>query len=135
MQLTTYIDAAFWTVRLCYNVRMRLTPLSILLTALFMAAPLFTFAFPFGGQITGGGCPFCAAVCPCYNAAIYAHLSPPRGGEFIWSPSTRTYQFGPPRRAGQWLLGLASAPYYCVVSISPVLVCPGSHIDMMGSSR
>jgi hypothetical protein len=89
-------------------------------------APSFALAFPFGGQI--------GIVKPCYNNAIYVALGPPRGGPYIWTPSTRTYLFGPPSHVGQWLLGLASAPYYCVVSIFPVIVWPGTHIDMMGSS-
>lgn len=97
----------------------------IALVALSM--PLFAHAFPFGGSI--------GIIRPCYNNAIYVNLGPPRGGPFVWTPSTRTYQFGPPRRSGQWLLGLASAPYYCVVSIFPVDVWPGVHIDMMGSSQ
>jgi len=95
-------------------------------TALFVFSPFVALAFPFGGQI--------GIVKPCYNNAIYAALGPPRGGPFVWSPSTRTYQFGPPRFVGQWLLGLASAPYYCIVSSFPVIVGPGPHIDMMGSS-
>jgi hypothetical protein len=73
-------------------------------------------------------------VVPCYNQAIFARLGPPRGGDYIWTPATKTYQFGPPSFAGQWLLGLASAPYYCIVSIEPVIVWPGIAIDMMGSS-
>ena len=94
--------------------------LSILLT------PFVALAFPFGGQAS--------TVVPCYNQAIFARLGPPRGGDYIWTPATKTYQFGPPSFAGQWLLGLASAPYYCVVSIEPVIVWPGIAIDMMGSS-
>lgn len=88
--------------------------------------PSFVSAFPFGGQAS--------IVVPCYNQAIYANLGPPRGGPYIWTPATRTYQFGPPSFAGQWLLGLASAPYFCVVSIEPVIVWAGTAIDMMGSS-
>lgn len=88
--------------------------------------PSFAFAFPFGGQAS--------TVVPCYNEAIYANLGAPRGGPYIWTPSTKTYQFGPPSFSGQWLLGLASAPYYCIVSIEPVIVWPGTAIDMMGSS-
>lgn len=88
--------------------------------------PIFAYAIPFGGSI--------GVLLPCYNTAIFTLLGPPRGGQYIWSPATRTYQFGPPRAVGQWLLGLASAPYYCVYSIFPVLVAPGLHIDMMGSS-
>lgn len=97
----------------------------VLLAALML--PSLALAFPFGGSIS--------IILPCYNNAIYAALGPPRGGPFIWTPATKTYQFGPPRRTGQWLLGLASAPYYCVFSILPVRVAPGTHIDMMGSSR
>lgn len=93
----------------------------------FLLFPTFSFAFPIGGAI--------GVIRPCYNNAIYVALGPPRGGAFIWTPSTKTYQFGPPRRSGQWVLGLASAPYYCVVSIFPVEVWAGIHIDMMGSSR
>ena len=70
----------------------------------------------------------------CYNNAIYAGLGPPRGGPFIWTPSTKTYQFGPPRQTGQWLLGLASPPYYCLVSPDPIIVWSGIMITMMGSS-
>lgn len=89
--------------------------------------PLTAFAFPFGGQAS--------QVVPCYNDAIFVNLGAPRGGPFIWTPATRTYQFGPPTHSGQWLLGLAGAPYYCVVSIEPVIVWPGTNITMMGSSR
>ncbi len=88
--------------------------------------PIFAYAIPFGGSIN--------ILLPCYNAAIFSSVGAPRGGQYIWSPATRTYRFGPPRAVGQWLLGLASAPYYCVFSIFPLLVVPGLHIDMMGSS-
>lgn len=92
-----------------------------------VALPLFTYAFPFGGSI--------GQIVFCYNDAIWSNVGPPRGGQFIWTPSTKTYQFGPPRHSGQWLLGLAAAPYYCVVSIDPVIVWPGILISMMGSSQ
>jgi hypothetical protein len=106
--------------------------------ALLFVVPTYAFAFPFGGQIGAGG-----AVCSgnpsplifCYNSAIYARLGPPIGGQYIWTPSTKTYLFGPPNHVGQWLLGLAQVPYYCVASISPVIVCPGTAIMMMGSSQ
>lgn len=88
--------------------------------------PVLAYAIPFGGSIN--------VYLQCYNAAIFSSVGPPRGGQYIWSPATRTYRFGPPRGVGQWLLGLASAPYYCVYSIFPLLVAPGLHIDMMGSS-
>lgn len=88
--------------------------------------PASALAFPFGGQIQ--------RIVPCYNQAIYAYLSAPIGGPYIWTPSTKTYQFGPPSFVGQWLLGLASAPYYCLVSIQPIVVWSGTAISMMGSS-
>lgn len=92
-----------------------------------LVLPLFVYAFPFGGQIS--------LIRPCYNTAIFARVGPPRGGDFIWTPSTRTYSFGAPRRAGQWLLGLTGIPVHCVVSIQPIDVWPGIYIMMMGSSR
>ena len=106
------------------GVRALTTPL---IGLLMLMLPVSVYAFPFGGQIT--------MIRPCYNNAIWVNLSPPRGGQYIWTPATRTYQFGPPRHVGQWLLGLASAPYYCVVSIFPLIVWPGTNIDMMGSSQ
>jgi len=99
----------------------------MLLGFLSLIVPRVAHAFPFGGQI--------GTVRPCFNNAIYAMLGPPRGGPFIWTPATKTYQFGPPRRSGQWLLGLANSPYYCIVSRTPLIVWPGTNIQMMGSSR
>lgn len=99
---------------------------SIVVAALFLALPSFAFAFPFGGQIH--------QIIFCYNNAIYVNLGPPRGGPFIWTPSTRTYRFGPPQRVGQWLLGLAAPPYYCVVSRQPIIVWSGILMTMEGSS-
>ncbi len=94
-------------------------------TAVF-AAPLVAFAYPFGGMI--------GQIIFCYNNAIYTAVGPPRGGPFIWTPSTRTYQFGPPSHVGQWLLGLAAPPYYCLVSIQPIIVWSGILMTMEGSS-
>src|SRR5438045_1399885 len=88
--------------------------------------PLSAYAYPFGGMI--------GQIVFCYNNAIYAAVGPPRGGPFIWTPSTRTYQFGPPRQVGQWLLGLAAPPYYCLVSIQPLIVWSGILMTMEGSS-
>lgn len=96
-------------------------------TLLLWLVPTLSTAFPFGGQAS--------IVRPCYNQVIYANLGPPRGGPYIWSPSTKTYLFGPPRHAGQWLLGLAGVPYFCIVILRPLTVWPGTHIIMMGSSQ
>jgi hypothetical protein len=107
--------------------------IALIIIAVISVASLAAFlprnveAFPFGGQAS--------IVRPCYNQAIYSMLGPPRGGPFIWTGSTRTYQFGPPSHAGQWLLGLAGAPYFCIIKIQPLTVWPGTHIIMMGSSQ
>lgn len=92
-----------------------------------LLSPLAASAAPFGGMIT--------QLVPCYNEAIYVNLSGPVGGAYIWTPSTKTYPFGPPRHPGQWLLGLKAASYYCIVSIMPVIVWEGTGIMMMGSSQ
>ena len=94
---------------------------------LFLLTPFFVHAFPFGGQAR--------IVLPCYyNSTIYASLGPPRGGEYVWTRATKTYSFGPPRKAGQWLLGLAGAPYYCIYSRQPLIIYSAIAITMHGSS-
>ena len=113
-----------------YNAHMtlRFRASAIIVVLAFALLPFFVHAFPFGGQAS--------IVLPCYyNTTIYTSLGPPRGGEFIWTTATRSYQFGPPRRAGQWLLGLAGAPYYCIYSLQPLHVIPGIAITMHGSSQ
>lgn len=94
---------------------------------LCVLVPHMVHAFPFGGQA--------GRVIPCYNQAILADLGPPVGGKYLWSPATRTYQFGPPRHSGQWLLGLAQTPWYCIITYQPLTVESGTHIMMMGSSQ
>lgn len=92
-----------------------------------LVTPFMSFAAdPFGGRAS--------TVRNCYNETIYALLGGPRGGPFVWYPATKTYQFGPPRYAGQWLLGLSGPPYYCLVSVLPVATLPAKAIIMMGSS-
>jgi hypothetical protein len=98
----------------------------IALAVTVVTIPSLVLAAPFGGRAS--------IVVPCYNSAIYANLGPPIGGPYIWTPATRTYQFGAPKYAGQWLLGLYGAPYYCLVSRSPVITWAGRSIYMMGSS-
>lgn len=88
--------------------------------------PSLSYAFPFGGSI--------GQIVFCYNNAIYTSVGPPNGGAYIWAPSTKTYQFGPPSHTGQWLLGLAAPPYYCLVSIQPIIVWAGTLMTMEGSS-
>lgn len=100
---------------------------TIALLALLMSVPFVAAAKPFGGQIT-------KIVYPCYNRVIWARLSAPVPGDYIWTSATRTYQFGPPTHVGQWLLGLTGVPYNCLVSINPIIVWEGITISMMGSS-
>lgn len=98
-----------------------------LIGLLSLLLPSVVAAFPFGGRAS--------IVLQCvYNSTIYTNLGPPRGGEYIWTTATRTYQFGPPAYAGQWLLGLAGAPYYCIYKISPLTIYTGIAMTMMGSS-
>lgn len=107
--------------------RISLNRLLIMIGALVVALPFIAHAFPFGGRAS--------VVLQCvYNSTIYTNLGPPRGGEYIWTTATKTYQFGPPAYAGQWLLGLAGAPYYCIYRISPLTIYTGIAMTMMGSS-
>ena|SRR3989344_9272466 len=80
----------------------------------------------FGGRV--------GASVPCFNAAIWASVGPPRQGLYIWTPATRTYPYGPPR-SGKYVLGLYGIPYFCIVSIAPLFVLPGISMTMLGSSR
>ena len=97
----------------------------VIAASLFLL-PNFVAAYPFGGSIM--------QIIFCYNKAIYAAVGPPNGGPFIWTPSTKTYPFGPPQHVGQWLLGLVAPPYYCIVSKQPVIVWSGVLMTMEGSS-
>lgn len=98
-----------------------------LLVALSLVPVGLAHAFPFGGQIT--------LYHVCYNSTIFARLSPPVPGDYVWTTATRTYQFGPPRSAGQWLLGLTGIPFDCLWSVNPIFVVPAIAITMMGSSQ
>jgi len=91
-----------------------------------MLIPVSVQAFPFGGRIT--------LYHVCYNETLFARLSPPVPGDYVWTTATRTYQFGPPRAAGQWLLGLTGIPFDCLWSINPIFPVPAIAIMMMGSS-
>ncbi len=104
--------------------RHRVGTIVLAITLLF---PALTAAAPFGGRVS--------LSIPCFNGALYAFVGPPRGGAFLWTPATQTYRSGPPTRSGQWVLGLTGIPYFCVVSIVPIIVAPGISITMMGSSQ
>jgi hypothetical protein len=86
------------------------------------------YAFPWGGQFQ--------QVIPCFNDVIWVSAGPPRGGKYIWVPgTTRTYDYGPPKNAGQWGIGLAAPPFFCIVSPLPLIVFPGIIMTMLGTSR
>lgn len=88
--------------------------------------PCAAYALPIGGQVS--------QLLPCYNTAIYAYLGPPLGGPYIWIPATETFPNGAPSFIGQWVIGTALPPNYCLYSIAPVRSNAGLTIIMMGSS-
>lgn len=94
----------------------------------FLATARLAHAFPWGGQFQ--------TVIPCFNAVIWTLVGPPRGGAYIWVPgATRTYDNGPPSHPGQWGIGLAAPPYFCIVSPLPLIVWPGIIMTMLGTSQ
>ena len=101
--------------------------LGLLLSALLLFPPKVS-AFPWGGQFR--------SVIPCFNAVTWVDVGAPRGGEFIWVPgATQTYQYGAPSRAGQYGIGLAAPPYFCLVSPLPLIVFTGTIMTMVGTSQ
>ena len=108
--------------------RIRLSTQVIAVALASLLLPLFVHAFPFGGRAGT------VLICP-YNSTIYANVGPPRGGEYVWTRATKTYSFGPPSHGGQYLLGLAGAPYFCIYKILPLTIYTAIAITMMGSSQ
>src|SRR3989338_10982256 len=98
----------------------------VLCATFLLSAPNPALAFPFGGQTS--------LVLPCFNVAILTLIGPPNAGFYLWTPSTQTFNNGPPTRGGQWLLGMAGIPYICLLWPVPIIVWPGIFINMMGSS-
>ena len=98
----------------------------VLCATFLLSTPNFAFAYPFGGQTS--------LVLPCWNVAILTMIGAPNAGFYLWTTSTETFNNGPPTRGGQWLLGLTSIPYICLLWPVPIIVWPGMAIDMMGSS-
>ncbi len=72
----------------------------------------------------------------CYNDGVrWTRVGPPRGGDYIWSPSvTKTYEYGPPYHSGQYILGLFAPYYFCLVSPNPLVIFPGILMTMIGTS-
>jgi len=86
---------------------------------------------PFGGAITG-------IIKGCMNGITWVSIGPPRPGWYLHTPYTRTYEFGPPRHIGQYLLGLYAPKMFCSKNLNlnnNLLVKEGLIISMMGSSR
>lgn len=84
---------------------------------------------PFGGAIT--------ELFMCVNGTRIT-VGPPVGGLFMYIPGTSfSYAFGPPRRVGQWLLGISGGMEPCLVPCESGL-CPfgfGNVIIFHGSSK
>lgn len=94
----------------------------ILLTVLLLI-PLRAHALiPFGGMTL--------LIRPC-NTGLLATVGPPRPGEYMWTPATRTYLYGPPS-PGRWLLGNAAPPTLCFLGIH--YIGAGPIMIMLGSS-
>jgi hypothetical protein len=101
--------------------------LTIVLSVTFLlSSSNLALAYPFGGQTS--------VVLPCFNVAILTLIGAPNAGFYLWTTATKTYPNGPPTRGGQWLLGLTSIPYICLLWPVPIIVWPGIAISMMGSS-
>jgi hypothetical protein len=102
-------------------------PLAGMLVAVLCLPSFVSAQSIFGGPIS--------QIIFCFNQAIYTVVGAPRGGAYVWTPGTRTYPFGPPSHSGQYVLGLSGAPYYCLVSVLPIIVFPGIAMTMVGSSQ
>lgn len=99
---------------------------SLFLAFVIIIAPSLVRAVPFGGSVRN--------LCYCYNTGKYVELAGPRGGAFIWTGASRTYQNGSPMGSGQWMLGQYGHPYFCIYSIQPLRIVSGAHILMQGAS-
>ncbi len=105
-----------------------------IVTIFVVSSGIFAFAPKVEAVNVFGGA--ASQVINCYNDVIWTSVGPPRGGRYIWAPGvTRTYEYGPPSHAGQWLLGLFGAPYFCIVSPQPLIIFPGLLMTMLGSSQ
>ncbi len=84
----------------------------------------------FGGLIT--------KIVPCTNGGFWMLVAQPPPKQptiqaLIWTPATRTYLWGPPRKVGQWVLGRYDIPYACTQGPHiPALY--GFRMTMVGTS-
>jgi len=114
------------------STRKRIIVMALLLvfigTFSVISIPKQAGAFPWGGRFN--------TVIKCWNDVTWVQVGPPRGGTFIWDPTvTETYAYGPPQHAGQYGLGLAAPPYWCVITPTPVNLKYGIIMTMLGTSR
>ena len=81
---------------------------------------------PFGGQIT--------QVIRCNDGSLWMAIKPAGQSPTpqIWTPSTKTYMYGPPMRPGQWVLGLDASPGVCYVGKFAIY---GTTMLMVGDSQ
>lgn len=102
----------------------RLAVLVVFLSALVF--PLSAFALtPVGGFVT--------AVRPCNTGYLITVVNPAGlgSGEFMWTPGTLDYLWGPPI-FHRWVLGMTDVPLACVVG--HVLIGFGQRITFDGTS-
>lgn len=79
--------------------------------------------YPFGGVII--------KVTTC-NVGLLVDVVGPKGGRFIWQPSTFSFLYGPPIKIGQFVLGMAGPLKPCIVSGD--IIGLGLYIFYHGSS-
>ena len=100
------------------------------------ATPVIANAIiPFGGPVLPWICPAdIPGVCSCQEGGKFAIVGPPNPGAFVWGFFTRNYSSGVPQLTGQYVLGMATIPYYCIASLFPVTIYTGLYVSFAGSS-
>lgn len=79
--------------------------------------------FPFGGAIS--------FIFYCSNNTVEVTLTAPTPGIYMYVPGgTVSYAYSPPSRIGQWVLGVSSPTYVCMVPCQNGQ-CPKSYGPLM----
>lgn len=91
------------------------------------AAALGFSGGPFGGQVS--------QIKKCQGGSIYAEIKSALGGtkKVIWTPGTKTYDYGPIKHPGQWVLGMLGGSTTCV--LGPKQTISGQKITILGTGR
>ena len=100
----------------------------VLMLVIPLSASAGLLSGTFGGKVT--------LFFPCiFNIppATWETVGPPKGGIYVWSPLTKTFN-GPPA-PGKWVLGISGIPYFCLFSIAPLFAFPGISMVMVGTSN